>query len=86
MNVIDSNTSQPKWTRKPQARPDEVLEAALDVFAVNGFAATRIEDERGFTMLAVLGAMLAIMGLSVAAGAAANGDEHGARQQGSGET
>ena len=44
MNVIDPNTSQPKWTRKPQARPDEVLEAALDVFAVNGFAATRMDD------------------------------------------
>ncbi len=43
MNVIDPNVSQPKWTRRPQARPDEVLEAALDVFAVNGFAATRMD-------------------------------------------
>ena len=44
MNVIGPSSSQPKWTRKPEARPDEVLEAALDVFAVNGFAATRMDD------------------------------------------
>jgi AcrR family transcriptional regulator len=35
---------QPKWTRKPKARPFEVLDAALDLFARNGFAATRMED------------------------------------------
>jgi AcrR family transcriptional regulator len=44
MNVNTPLVPGPKWTRKPQARPDEVLEAALDVFAVNGFAATRMED------------------------------------------
>jgi AcrR family transcriptional regulator len=44
MNVIALDTAPPKWTRKPQARPDEVLDAALDQFARNGFAATRMED------------------------------------------
>jgi AcrR family transcriptional regulator len=44
MNVINAPFNQPKWTRKPKARPDEALQAALDVFAVNGFAAPRMED------------------------------------------
>jgi AcrR family transcriptional regulator len=44
MNVIALEVPQPKWTRKPLARPDEVLEAALDLFASNGFAATRMDD------------------------------------------
>jgi AcrR family transcriptional regulator len=44
MNVIALDTVAPKWTRKPEARPDEVLDAALDQFARNGFAATRMED------------------------------------------
>jgi AcrR family transcriptional regulator len=44
MNVITSDFSAPKWVRKPQARPEEVLDAALDQFAQNGFAATRMED------------------------------------------
>ena len=44
MNVIDPPLNPPKWTRKPKARPDEVLEAALELFALNGFAATRMED------------------------------------------
>jgi AcrR family transcriptional regulator len=44
MNVIESAISSPKWTRKPKARPDEVLDAALEIFARNGFAATRMDD------------------------------------------
>lgn len=44
MIVISADNTLPKWTRKPQARPEEVLEAALDLFAHNGFAATRMED------------------------------------------
>ncbi len=45
MNVIDNLATQsPKWTRKPLERREEVLEAALDLFAHNGFAATRMED------------------------------------------
>jgi len=40
----------------------------------------RLGDERGFTMYAVMGAMLAIMMVSVAAFAAAGGDTRGARR------
>jgi AcrR family transcriptional regulator len=34
----------PKFRRRAEARPDEVLDAALDLFIENGFAATRVED------------------------------------------
>jgi Tfp pilus assembly protein PilX len=44
------------------------------------FVRRRFRDERGFTMYAVMGAMLAIMMLSVAAFAAAGGDLRGARR------
>jgi AcrR family transcriptional regulator len=32
------------WTRRKQARPAEILDAALSVFAEKGFAAARMED------------------------------------------
>jgi len=32
------------WSRRKQARPGEILDAALDVFAEKGFAAARMED------------------------------------------
>jgi len=34
----------PKFRRRAEARPDEVLDAALDLFIEKGFAATRVED------------------------------------------
>ena len=34
----------PKFRRRAEARPDEVLDAALDLFMEKGFAATRVED------------------------------------------
>jgi len=34
----------PKWRRRSDERPDEVMDAALDLFMKNGFAATRVED------------------------------------------
>ncbi len=34
----------PRWRRRPDARPDEVLDAALDAFMAHGYAATRMED------------------------------------------
>ena len=37
-------TPEPKWRRRADARPDEVLDAALDLFIDHGFAATRVED------------------------------------------
>lgn len=35
---------KPRWRRRKDARPDEILTAALDVFAARGFAATKLED------------------------------------------
>ena len=42
-----SNTAAergPKFRRRAEARPDEVLDAALALFVEKGFAATRVED------------------------------------------
>lgn len=38
------NIRIPKFRRRAEARPDEVLDAALDLFIEQGFAATRVED------------------------------------------
>jgi AcrR family transcriptional regulator len=35
---------QPKWRRRKEARPNEIVEAALNVFAEKGFAAARLDD------------------------------------------
>jgi len=34
----------PRWERRKQARPQELMSAALDLFVERGFAATRLED------------------------------------------
>ena len=34
----------PRWQRRPDARPDEILDAALQVFGAQGFAGARLED------------------------------------------
>jgi len=36
--------STPRWTRRKQARPAELLAAALELFVERGYAATRLED------------------------------------------
>lgn len=36
--------SAKKWRRRKDARPNEIVEAALDAFAEKGFAATRLDD------------------------------------------
>src|ERR1041384_3761516 len=36
--------AEPRWTRRKQARPAEILDAALKVFAHKGFAAARMDD------------------------------------------
>jgi len=36
--------STPKRERRKQARPGELLDAALDLFVEKGFAATRVEE------------------------------------------
>jgi AcrR family transcriptional regulator len=35
---------KPRWQRRKDARPDEIIQAALEVFAESGFAATKLED------------------------------------------
>jgi AcrR family transcriptional regulator len=35
---------QPRWRRQPEARPGQILDAALEVFAEHGVAAARLED------------------------------------------
>lgn len=34
----------PRWRRRPDARPEEILDAAMEVFGELGFAGTRCED------------------------------------------
>ena len=36
--------SKPRWARRKDARPQELLAAALDLFVERGFASTRLED------------------------------------------
>lgn len=36
--------TKPRWERRKDARPQEVLAAALDLFVERGFASTRLED------------------------------------------
>jgi AcrR family transcriptional regulator len=35
---------KPKWNRRKEARPAEIIEAAMDVFVEKGFAAARLDD------------------------------------------
>lgn len=39
-----TDNTEPKWRRRADERPDEVLDAALQLFVRNGFAATKVED------------------------------------------
>lgn len=39
-----SLTPEHRWTRRKQARPAEILDAALKVFAQKGYAAARMDD------------------------------------------
>ncbi|HEU5170509.1 MAG TPA: TetR/AcrR family transcriptional regulator [Gemmatimonadales bacterium] len=34
----------PRWRRRPEARPEEILDAALEVFGAEGFARARLDD------------------------------------------
>jgi len=36
--------SEPRWTRRKHARPEEITAAALETFVERGYAATRLED------------------------------------------
>jgi AcrR family transcriptional regulator len=44
MSLPSEVAAQVRWTRRKQARPTEILEAALKVFAEKGFAGARMED------------------------------------------
>ena len=35
---------EPRWSRRKEARPEEITSAALDLFVERGYAATRLED------------------------------------------
>jgi AcrR family transcriptional regulator len=35
---------EPKWRRRSEARPGEIVDAALEVFAEKGFAAAKLDD------------------------------------------
>jgi AcrR family transcriptional regulator len=43
MNTTDTERG-PKFRRRAEARPDEVLDAALELFIEKGFVSTRVED------------------------------------------
>lgn len=42
--VAPSGSKAPRWERRKDARPQELLASALDLFVERGFAATRLED------------------------------------------
>jgi AcrR family transcriptional regulator len=39
-----STPTSPRWQRRPEARPDEILDAAMNVFGESGFARAKIDD------------------------------------------
>jgi len=41
---MSSTATTPRWRRRKSARPEEILQAALEVFTDRGFAATKLED------------------------------------------
>lgn len=41
---MNAARKKPRWTRRKDARPEEIIAAALDLFAERGFAGARLED------------------------------------------
>ena len=41
---VEETPPEPRWRRRKQARPEELVAAALALFAEQGFAATRMRD------------------------------------------
>jgi len=44
MSSVDVTPPRPRWERRKEARPAELLAAALDLFVEKGYAGTRLED------------------------------------------
>ena len=44
MTAQESVRAERRWTRRKDARPDEITSAALDLFVERGYAATRLDD------------------------------------------
>ena len=44
MSESSSSPSSPKWRRRAEARPAEIVQAAYQVFSEKGFAAARLDD------------------------------------------
>jgi AcrR family transcriptional regulator len=44
MSSPAQSKNEPRWTRRKEARPEEIMAAALELFVERGFAATRLED------------------------------------------
>jgi AcrR family transcriptional regulator len=42
--MVATARSEPRWTRRKHARPEEITAAALEQFVERGFANTRLED------------------------------------------
>jgi AcrR family transcriptional regulator len=38
------STAPPRWQRRPEARPEEILDAAQQVFGASGFARAKLDD------------------------------------------
>jgi AcrR family transcriptional regulator len=43
-NPDPTDITAPRWQRRPEARPEEIIDAAQHVFGENGFARTNMED------------------------------------------
>lgn len=43
-DLNDADESSPRWQRRPEERPTEILAAALLLFGERGYAGTRLED------------------------------------------
>ncbi len=41
---MENSPTEQRWSRRKQARPAEILDAALKVFAAKGYAAARMDD------------------------------------------